>query len=278
MATLPDFPNSCVELFVVKWRNRRLSASWPAFSCPRSSPSNGDRVWYLASTLLHPTDTVFFSPALTAMNHHSPNSMPHYSHPQQFLLPQPHSRTQYPYQHSSHSSPLSIDPSFVNATSSHFQHSPPLLQRTATQQYASSPPPATLAPYVLHSPSNHTVHTTSAIPSSSFYGPSETPTPPQPPPPQPLQPTGPTAEQLKEKFLNGLRPLLKADTFTGAGAVSKLTNFISNYGISKVDIPTRLEVLSKIRDNAPNHYFRAWAELAFLGRIPLAVFSLLKPH
>lgn len=42
--------------------------------------------------------------------------------------------------------------------------------------------------------------------------------------------------------------------------MSQLTTFISTYGTSKVDIATRLEILSKIRDNAPNHYFRAWAE------------------
>lgn len=58
----------------------------------------------------------------------------------------------------------------------------------------------------------------------------------------------------------GLRPLLRPDTFSGAGAVSQLTTYITAYGISDVDIPVRLEILSKIRDNAANHYFRAWAE------------------
>lgn len=202
---------------------------------------------------------LIYSPALTTMNHHPSNGMSHYSHSQQFLLPQSQPRTQYPYQHTSHSSTLSIDPSFVNTTSSHFQQSPPPpLPRPSSHQYAASPPPVTLAPYVLHSPPSHNVHPTSGIPPSSFYASQETPTSSQPLPPP--QPTGPTPEQLRERFLTGLRPLLKSDSFTGAGAVTKLTNYISNYGISKVDIPTRLEVLSKIRDNAPNHYFRAWAE------------------
>lgn len=58
----------------------------------------------------------------------------------------------------------------------------------------------------------------------------------------------------------GLRPLLQPASFTGAGAIHKLTGHIDNYGILKVDLPTRLEVLSKVRDNAGNHYFRAWAE------------------
>lgn len=60
--------------------------------------------------------------------------------------------------------------------------------------------------------------------------------------------------------MTGLKPLLQPSSFTGAGAVQKLTGHIENYGILKVDVPTRLEVLSKIRDNAGNHYFRAWAE------------------
>lgn len=57
-----------------------------------------------------------------------------------------------------------------------------------------------------------------------------------------------------------MRPLLQPSAFTGAGAVAKLTGHIEKYGVLKVDVPTRLEVLSKIRDNAGNHYFRAWAE------------------
>lgn len=58
----------------------------------------------------------------------------------------------------------------------------------------------------------------------------------------------------------GLRPLLQPNSFTGAGAIQKLTSHIEDYGILKVDVPTRLDILSKIRDNAGNHYFRAWAE------------------
>lgn len=82
-----------------------------------------------------------------------------------------------------------------------------------------------------------------------------------PAPPQPiqqLQPTGPSPEQLREKFLVGLRPLLSS--FTGGQAIKHLTGHIEKYGILKVDVPTRLEILSKIRDNAGNHYFRNWAE------------------
>lgn len=152
-----------------------------------------------------------------------------------------------------------MNPTFVHTASSYFppqQHG----QRPMSQppQQHGSPPPVALSPFVLHSPQNHNFHGSSSIPPSSFYTSIDTHT--SPPPLPPLQPSGPTSEQLKERFLLGLRPLLKSDAFTGAGAVAQLTSYISTYGISKVDIATRLELLSKIRDNAPNHYFRAWAE------------------
>lgn len=107
-----------------------------------------------------------------------------------------------------------------------------------------------VSPYALHSPPGSTVVSPPppmAISPSMFYAP--------PPAPQ-----GPTPEQLKEKFLTGLKPLLQPNSFTGAGAIAKLASHIENYGVLKVDVPTRLEVLTKIRDNAGNHYFRAWAE------------------
>ncbi|KAF7799734.1 hypothetical protein EIP86_010976 [Pleurotus ostreatoroseus] len=49
----------------------------------------------------------------------------------------------------------------------------------------------------------------------------------------------------------------RPQSFTGAGVVTKLTSLIDDYGISKVDASTRIEILNNIRDNAANHYFRA---------------------
>lgn len=158
----------------------------------------------------------------------------------------------YPYQQSSHTPTTSINPSFVHTNASHYQQ--PQFQRQPSQQQSSPPPTqqGTLAPYVLHSPpavSYPTQSAPSSVSTASFYAP--------PPPPQP---SGPTPEQLKEKFLASLRPLLQPSSFTGAGAVNKLTGLIDDYGITKVDLSTRADILTKIRDNAGNHYFRAWAE------------------
>ena len=77
----------------------------------------------------------------------------------------------------------------------------------------------------------------------------------------------------------GVKPLIQPSSFTGAGAVSQLVNLLDDYGIPEVETATRLEILTKIRDNAGNHYFRAWVDnavameivrewlkLAFVGR------------
>ncbi|KAJ6543943.1 hypothetical protein B0H19DRAFT_1169070 [Mycena capillaripes] len=63
-------------------------------------------------------------------------------------------------------------------------------------------------------------------------------------------------------MLNAIRPLLQANAFSGAGAVATLATRLYDYGAADVDAATRLEILTKIRDGAGNHYFRAWAENA----------------
>ena len=64
----------------------------------------------------------------------------------------------------------------------------------------------------------------------------------------------------KEQFQLAVKPLLLASSFTGAQAVNSLVTLISDYGSQDVDAATRLEILTKIRDQAGNHYFRAWSE------------------
>jgi protein phosphatase 1 regulatory subunit 10 len=142
-------------------------------------------------------------------------------------------RNQYQFPQHLHPSALSINPSFVH--SSHFY--PP-------QQS----PPGTLSPQVLHSPS------TSVIPSSkqsSAY---------------PSLSSAPSVSQnlspqvRREQFQSAIKPLLQAPSFTGAQAVLSLVTLISEYGSQDVDAAMRLEILTKIRDQAGNHYFRAWSE------------------
>jgi protein phosphatase 1 regulatory subunit 10 len=64
----------------------------------------------------------------------------------------------------------------------------------------------------------------------------------------------------KALFQATIRPLLQPNSFSGAAAVQTLVSQIADYGSAEVDAQTRLDILTKIRDNAGNHYFRAWVE------------------
>jgi len=72
------------------------------------------------------------------------------------------------------------------------------------------------------------------------------------------QATSPQAR--KDNFQAAVKPLLQPNSFTGAGAVNTLVTLITDYGSQDVGAQSRLEILTKIRDNAGNHYFRAWSE------------------
>ncbi|KAF8450984.1 hypothetical protein L210DRAFT_3470435 [Boletus edulis BED1] len=145
---------------------------------------------------------------------------------------------QYQYQQPT----LSINPSYV--LPSHFYSHSPQHQHAQSQSQ-----PATLSPHVLHSPS-----TSMAGILSSFYSPSTS-----------SASTSTSAVSInpqarKDKFSADIRPLLQPNSFTGAGAVSSLVLHIDDFGSQDIDPITRLEILTKIRDNAGNHYFRAWLE------------------
>ncbi|GBE79086.1 hypothetical protein SCP_0202830 [Sparassis crispa] len=194
--------------------------------------------------------TMMIDPALTTMsmtaiNSSASPSIQHYQHSPPFLSSQPQQRTQFQYQHQPHQPTLSINPSFVHTSTSHYQA--PQLPRSTSQQQQQQQ--GTLSPFVLHSPAN-TLN--SPVTPNSFYA--------------SLQPilnhSAPTIspEQRKIEFLNGIRPLLSPTSFTGAGAVSQLVGYIEDYGVQEVEPQTRLEILTKMRDNAGNHYFRAWVE------------------
>ncbi|GJE84818.1 hypothetical protein PsYK624_008940 [Phanerochaete sordida] len=201
-----------------------------------------------------PPPPVMINPSMT-LNMNGSSSSPPPQYQTTYLSHTSHAQQRSPYttyQHSPPPSTMSINPSFVHTTPSHFQQ----IHRQSSLQQTQPSPQATLSPYHLHSPPIPTA-SSPPISTSSFYA---QPQLVQPAPPPPPQPSGPTPEQLRERFLAGLKPLLQPNYFSGGGAVQKLTGHIDDYGILKVDVPTRLDILVKIRDNAPNHYFRAWAE------------------
>ena len=70
----------------------------------------------------------------------------------------------------------------------------------------------------------------------------------------------PSAEERRATLARDVKPLIQPNSFTGGGAVTQLTNLLDDFGMNDVDSSIRLEVLTKIRDNAGNHYFRAWVD------------------
>ncbi|KAF9782343.1 hypothetical protein BJ322DRAFT_1075692 [Thelephora terrestris] len=144
-----------------------------------------------------------------------------------------------------HNSTMAINPAFVHSF-------PP------SHQIAQSPP-QTLAPYALHAPSPPV----ETISPTAFYQQStpSTSTSATPPSNTPISTSNKLSPQARqERFNSTIKPLLQPNQFTGAGAVSDLADKIIALDVPEVDGPLRLEILTKIRDNAGNHYFRAWVE------------------
>lgn len=199
-----------------------------------------------------------YSPALTMTGASSPPSQ-QYQHSVPFLPPhslsQPQQRTQYQYQQQPQQSTFSINSPYAHTMPTHYLQSS--ISRSASQhqfpqsqaQASQVQPPTTLSPYLLQSNS-----LLSALPPSSFYG-----TPAPAPIPAPVK-VAPTPEERKATLQTAIKPLLTPTSFTGAGAVSQLVRHIEDHGIAEVEPSIRLEVLTKMRDNAGNHYFRAWVE------------------
>jgi hypothetical protein len=116
------------------------------------------------------------------------------------------------------------------------------LQSQSQQQQVSQ---GTLSPFALHAPQH-----LSPIPPSSFYtATSQSDLP------------GSPSQSLREAFLNGIKSSLQSKSFSGgARSVQQLVSKIAEFGILEVSAQTRLDILTKIRDNAGNNYFRAWLE------------------
>ncbi|KAH8106351.1 hypothetical protein BXZ70DRAFT_919222 [Cristinia sonorae] len=183
-------------------------------------------------------------PALTINGQHG-RSTPIMS-PGNFLSSQGQ-QLQFSYNQSPHTPSLSINPSFVHSTPSHFQIPHQNNRTILSHGSSSSPLHGALSSYGTLSDSNGSP---SIMPPPSMF---------TFPPASPAAPA-PTPEQLKEKLLANIRPFLQPSSFSGAGAVAHLAEFVKEFGVQEVDPQVRLEIATKIRDNAGNHYFRAWLE------------------
>ncbi|KAH9059359.1 hypothetical protein EDB87DRAFT_1832175 [Lactarius vividus] len=148
--------------------------------------------------------------------------------------------SQYP-----HLSSLSI--AYAQASSPLVTTLPQAQSQTQSHPQSQQPDPSqgTLSPFALHPPQH-----LSSIPPSLFYN--ATPQSDSPAPP---------SHTRREAFLEAIKPSLQLKSFAGgARSVQQLVSRIIEYGISEVSGQTRLDILTKIRDNAGNNYFRAWLE------------------
>ncbi|KAI0751637.1 hypothetical protein C8Q80DRAFT_1218314 [Daedaleopsis nitida] len=287
------------------------ASAWPSTSTQQLPLSSYSSLNGATSTSSHgqsqspPSNAMVIDPALT-MNG-SAASPPQQFQQSAFLSSQPQSRMQYQYPQQSHSPALSINPAYVHSNPQHYQQQPQHHMSLPRHHSHSPPQPqqqGTLSPFVLHSPTSNFY---AGISPSSFYGapppqpqagpssaphastshasqPTTVPTPPNSTPsassaPSPAPTPKVSPEQRRVDLNRGVKPLIQPTSFTGAGAVSQLVNIIDDYGIPEVETATRLDILTKIRDNAGNHYFRAWVDnpvameiirewlkLAFVGR------------
>lgn len=184
-----------------------------------------------------------YSPALTTLS----TSTTQLSYSQPANIPQQQASQHHLPLHSQYPQLSSLSIPYTQASppplaSNLSQAAQSQLQSHSQQQQVSQ---GTLSPFALHAPQH-----LSAIPPSSFYTAAS----------QSDLPASPSQSRL-EAFLNGVRSSLQPKNFSGgARSVQQLVSKIVEFGISEVSAQTRLDILTKIRDNAGNNYFRAWLE------------------
>ncbi|TFY80734.1 hypothetical protein EWM64_g3273, partial [Hericium alpestre] len=197
-----------------------------------------------------PSQQAVIDPALTTISTSSTSTHAHSYSPPNISPQSPpaqHSSSQYPYSHLPHSSNLSIP--YSTSFQPNQQHQPQQQQHQPQFQ-------GTLSPQALHAPSL-------GISPSSFYN--STPSLAQQAQAQAnaeaLQRQAEQHAQMrKDRFISSIKQHLSAKAFSGAGGVRGLVSLIAEYGIADVDAQTRLDIVTKVRDHAGNHYFRAWVE------------------
>ncbi|KAJ8514875.1 hypothetical protein ONZ45_g7623 [Pleurotus djamor] len=131
-------------------------------------------------------------------------------------------------------------PNALSITNAYLQYAQQLQNYNQSQ--------GTLSPQALQASSNPTT-SLSSLPLGTFYAASP-----------PFVSLGIRFHIIIDDTNPALKPLLVSTAFNGAGAVNTMVNRIEDYGYNAVDAVIRLEILTKIRDGAGNHYFRAWAE------------------
>lgn len=195
---------------------------------------------------------MMIDPALTTMNGSGSEPPRQYTQsPTHVAQPTPQSQPRHPYQYQHPT--LSINPAYVLPPHFYSSH--------LTQHQPTSQSQGTLSPHVLHSPTSTMMGQLSSFYTQSPSTPStSTVTTTTSTTTAPAQPPTINIQARKDSFVTDVRPLLQPNAFGGARAIHNLVNLIDDFGSEEVEPSLRMEILTKIRDNAGNHYFRAWSE------------------
>lgn len=195
---------------------------------------------------------MMIDPALTTMNGSGSEPPRQYTQsPTHVTQPTPQSQPRHPYQYQHPT--LSINPAYVLPAHFYSSH--------LTQHQPTSQSQGTLSPHVLHSPTSTMMGQLSSFYAQSPSTPStSTGTTTTSTTAAPAQPPTINIQARKDSFVTDVRPLLQPNAFGGARAINNLVNLIDDFGSEEVEPALRMEILTKIRDNAGNHYFRAWSE------------------
>ncbi|CAK5276139.1 unnamed protein product [Mycena citricolor] len=240
-----------------RWPTPQTSQAMDTIPLSNYSTLNGATS---SSTASSSQQSLMIDPALTTMNNTTPNGAHHDPYASNYANPpssQPRPAQQtHPQQQPQQQPPFN--------PYHYLQPYPQPQVQQSSSSLASSPTQGTLSPHVLHASANPLMGGAYYPPLGKSQPQVQAQSPPQLPPPPahspPVAAPGPSPQERKAAFVNGIRSLLQGNAFTGAAAVTSLTNRVLEYGPSEVDGATRLEILTKIRDGAGNHYFRAWAE------------------
>ncbi|KAF7330885.1 hypothetical protein MVEN_02428000 [Mycena venus] len=258
------YGNGASSYYVSPWAATQPSQSPDPIPLSNYSTLNGATSTNTASSSQQQqqqqqSSQMMIDPALTTMNgstsngtHHTYSQQSSYS--SQTNTPQQQQQQQQ-QQRQPQITPYSFLPSFSMA-----YYLPPQQQQ---QQ-------GTLSPQALHAPATNSLmnayytqpQASGSKPQQQQQQQQQQPQVQQQPQQQqpPAPPPGPSPAERRQQMLTAIRPLLQANAFTGAAAVATLATRLFDYGSADVDAATRMEILTKIRDGAGNHYFRAWAE------------------
>lgn len=247
-------PYNAVPYGSMSWTNPQTHlplSNYSTLNGATSTTSSQQTASQHQSTPAQNQQPMMIDPALTTMNGSGSEPPRQYTQsPTHVAQPTPQSQPRHPYQYQHPT--LSINPAYVLPAHFYSSH--------LTQHQPTSQSQGTLSPHVLHSPTSTMMGQLSSFYAQSPSTPSTSTATTTTSTAAPAQPPTINIQARKDSFVTDLKPLLQPNAFSGARAINNLVNLIDDFGSEEVEPALRMEILTKIRDNAANHFFRAWSE------------------